>query len=131
MVRDATSPEMSGQYVRVAQLADVEDAGCLVVLSRNTLACFPGVNRYGRWTTDAHAGFPEPGPSKRAFSRAIGTMPVSTWPVGGTFDQWADDVPVSRYKSAMGKFGWTRRRARGAVTHQRQRLRDWSEISRL
>jgi hypothetical protein len=31
MVRDGKGPEVSGRYVRAAQLADVQSAGCIVV----------------------------------------------------------------------------------------------------
>ena len=66
MVRDATEPELSGRYVRVAQLADVQGAECVVVhVKEHTLALFSQANTSMPSTTTVPPHGLPPGPGHR------------------------------------------------------------------
>jgi len=130
MVRDATAPEVSGRYVRAAQLAAVQGAECLVVhVKEHTLALFSwGEDIYAVDNRCPHIGFPlNRGTVKEGILTCHGHHARFDLASGGTFDQRADDVPVFPVQIRNGEV-WVDLSPRGdAGTHQRQRLRDGLE----
>ena len=130
MVRDAAEPELSGRYVRVAQLADVQGAECVVVhVKEHTLALFSrGEHIYAVDNRCPHMGFPlNRGTVKEGILTCHWHHARFDLASGGTFDQWADDVPVFPVQIRNGEV-WVDLSPRGdADTHLRQRLRDGLE----
>ncbi|MCI0717995.1 MAG: nitrite reductase (NAD(P)H) small subunit [Acidobacteria bacterium] len=130
MVRDAMAPELSGRYLRVAQLADVQGAECVVVhVKEHTLALFSrGEHIYAVDNRCPHMGFPlNRGTVKEGILTCHWHHARFDLASGGTFDQWADDVPVFPVQIRNGEV-WVDLSPRGdAGAHQRQRLRDGLE----
>jgi nitrite reductase/ring-hydroxylating ferredoxin subunit len=130
MVRDATEPELSGRYVRVAQLADLQGAECVVVhVKEHTLAMFSrGGQIYAVDNRCPHMGFPlNRGTVKEGILTCHWHHARFDLASGGTFDQWADDVPVFPVQIRNGEV-WVDLSPLGdAGTHLRQRLRDGLE----
>ena len=130
MVRDAEEPELSGRYVRVAQLADLQGAECVVVhVKEHTLAMFSrGGQIYAVDNRCPHMGFPlNRGTVKEGILTCHWHHARFDLASGGTFDQWADDVPVFPVQIRNGEV-WVDLSPRGdAGTHLRQRLRDGLE----
>ena len=130
MARDATAPELGGRYVRVGQLADLQSAECVVVhVKEHTLALFSrGEHIYAVDNRCPHMGFPlNRGTVKEGILTCHWHHARFDLASGGTFDQWADDVPVFPVQIRDGEV-WVDLSPRGdAGTHQRQRLRDGLE----
>src|SRR4030095_2924171 len=130
MARDATSPELGGQYVRVGQLADLQSAECVVVqVKEHTLALFSrGEHVYAVDNRCPHMGFPlNRGTVKEGILTCHWHHARFDLASGGTFDQWADDVPVFPVQIHNGEV-WVDLSSRGdAGAHQRQRLKDGLE----
>jgi nitrite reductase/ring-hydroxylating ferredoxin subunit len=87
----------SPQYVHVAELADVQGRGCLVVqVKEHTLALFYyGDHIYAVDNRCPHMGFPlNRGALKEGILTCHWHHARFDLASGGTFDQWADDVPV-------------------------------------
>ncbi|HEU0007838.1 MAG TPA: Rieske (2Fe-2S) protein [Terriglobia bacterium] len=130
MARDATAPELGGQYVRVGQLADLQSAECVVVqVKEHTLALFSrGEHIYAVDNRCPHMGFPlNRGTVKEGILTCHWHHARFDLASGGTFDQWADDVPVFPVQIRNGEV-WVDLSPRGnAGEHLRQRLRDGLE----
>jgi len=130
MARDATAPELGGRYVRVGQLADLQSAECVVVhVKEHTLALFSrGEHIYAVDNRCPHMGFPlNRGTVKEGILTCHWHHARFDLASGGTFDQWADDVPVFPVQIRNGEV-WVDLSPRGdAGAHQRQRLRDGLE----
>ncbi|MCI0418069.1 MAG: nitrite reductase (NAD(P)H) small subunit [Acidobacteria bacterium] len=124
------APELSGRYLRVAQLADVQGAECVVVhVKEHTLALFSrGEHIYAVDNRCPHMGFPlNRGTVKEGILTCHWHHARFDLASGGTFDQWADDVPVFPVQIRNGEV-WVDLSPRGdAGAHQRQRLRDGLE----
>jgi nitrite reductase/ring-hydroxylating ferredoxin subunit len=130
MVRDATEPDLSGRYVRVAQLADVQGAGCVVVhVKEHTLALFSrGDQIYAVDNRCPHMGFPlNRGTVKDGILTCHWHHARFDLASGGTFDQWADDVPVFPVQIRDGEVWVDLSPRRDAGTHLRHRLKDGLE----
>ncbi|BAY09550.1 Rieske (2Fe-2S) protein [Calothrix sp. NIES-2098] len=126
------APTHTDQYVRVAQLADVQKAGSLLVRSANhTIALFYSDNRvYAIDNRCPHMGFPLHGSTCKD---GIVTCP---WHYarfdlasGGTFDSWADDVPAFPVEIRDGEVWVNLAPPANPYAHQRQRLQDGLEQS--
>jgi len=124
MARDATAPELGGRYVRVGQLADLQSAECVVVhVKEHTLALFSrGEHIYAVDNRCPHLGFPlNRGTVKEGILTCHWHHARFDLASGGTFDQWADDVPVFPVQIRHGEV-WVDLSPRGdAGAHQRQR----------
>lgn len=124
--------ESQAGYVRAASMADVEQAGCLVVhLGGRPVALFA---RDGRvFAVDnrcPHLGFP-----LHRGSVADGIL-TCHWhharfdlATGGTFDLWADDLPVFPVEIRDGAVWLDPSPPAGTEERQRTRLRDGLERS--
>ena len=130
MARDATAPELGGGYVRVGQLADLQGADCVVVqVEEHTLALFSrGEHIYAVDNRCPHMGFPlNRGTVKEGILTCHWHRARFDLASGGTFDQWADDVPVFPVQIRNGEV-WVDLSSRGdAGAHHRQRLKDGLE----
>jgi len=130
MARDATAPELGGGYVRVGQLADLQGADCVVVqVEEHTLALFSrGEHIYAVDNRCPHMGFPlNRGTVKEGILTCHWHHARFDLASGGTFDQWADDVPVFPVQIRNGEV-WVDLSSRGdAGAHHRQRLKDGLE----
>lgn len=130
MARDATAPELGGGYVRVGQLADLQGAECVVVpVKEHTLALFSrGEHIYAVDNRCPHMGFPlNRGTVKEGILTCHWHHARFDLASGGTFDQWADDVPAFPVQIRNGEV-WVDLSPRGdAGAHQRQRLKDGLE----
>ena len=130
MARDATAPELSGRYVRVGQLVDLQSAECVVVhVKEHMLALFSrGEHIYAVDNRCPHLGFPlNRGTVKEGILTCHWHHARFDLASGGTFDQWADDVPVFPVQIRNGEV-WVDLSPRGdAGAHHRQRLRDGLE----
>lgn len=117
-------------YVRVAQLADVQAAGYLVVnVEGHTLGLFSSNNKiYAIDNRCPHMGFPlHRGTVKDCILTCDWHHARFDLASGGTFDLWADDVqafPVQIRDTEV----WVDLAPRiNSLTHQRQRLQDGLE----
>jgi nitrite reductase/ring-hydroxylating ferredoxin subunit len=130
MARDATAAELGGQYVRVGQLANLQSAECVVVhVKEHTLALFSrGEHIYAVDNRCPHMGFPlNRGTVKEGILTCHWHHARFDLASGGTFDQWADDVPVFPVQIRNGEV-WVDLSPRGdAGAHHRQRLRNGLE----
>ncbi|PYV89337.1 MAG: nitrite reductase [Acidobacteria bacterium] len=117
-------------YVRVAQLSDVQAAGCLVVHVRDhTLALFcHGDQICAVDNRCPHMGFPlNRGTVKEGILTCHWHHARFDLASGGTFDQWADDVPVFPVEIRQGEV-WVDLAPRADPrAHHRQRLQDGLE----
>src|SRR5919202_4808389 len=96
MEKDLAGASKPEQYVRVAQLAEVQGAGCLVVhVKEHTLALFNyGGSIYAVDNRCPHMGFPlSRGTVKDGILTCHWHHARFDVMSGGTFDQWAGDVP--------------------------------------
>ncbi|MEH1858216.1 MAG: Rieske (2Fe-2S) protein [Nostoc sp.] len=124
---DATKTD---DYIRVAQLAEVQAAGSLLVhKEKHTIALFYSNNTvYAIDNRCPHMGFPLQGSTCKD---GIVTCP---WHYarfdlasGGTFDSWADDVPCFPVKIRDGEVWVNLAPPVNPHAHHRQRLQDGLE----
>ncbi|MEH2369733.1 Rieske (2Fe-2S) protein [Nostoc sp.] len=117
-------------YIRVAQLAEVQTAGSLLVhKEKHTIALFYSNNTvYAIDNRCPHMGFPLQGSTCKD---GIVTCP---WHYarfdlasGGTFDSWADDVPCFPVEIRDGEVWVNLAPPVNPHTHHRQRLQDGLE----
>ncbi|MEH1816737.1 MAG: Rieske (2Fe-2S) protein [Nostoc sp.] len=117
-------------YIRVAQLAEVQAAGSLLVhKEKHTIALFYSNNTvYAIDNRCPHMGFPLQGSTCKD---GIVTCP---WHYarfdlasGGTFDSWADDVPCFPVEIRDGEVWVNLAPPVNPHTHHRQRLQDGLE----
>ncbi|MEH2085734.1 Rieske (2Fe-2S) protein [Nostoc sp.] len=117
-------------YIRVAQLAEVQAAGSLLVhKEKHTIALFYSNNTvYAIDNRCPHMGFPLQGSTCKD---GIVTCP---WHYarfdlasGGTFDSWADDVPCFPVEIRDGEVWVNLAPPVNPYTHHRQRLQDGLE----
>ncbi len=122
--------EAPSHYVRAAQLAELQAAGCLAVqVEGHTLALFVyGERVYAVDNRCPHMGFPlhrgtvEDGVLTCHWHHARFDLAS-----GGTFDQWADDVRIYPVQIRANEV-WVDLTPRiDPLAHQRQRLRDGLE----
>lgn len=122
--------ETSGDYVRVAKLAEVETKGSLLVnLEKQTIALFYSNDRvFAIDNRCPHMGFPLNGSTCKD---GIVTCPwhYARFDVasGGTFDSWADDVRSFPTQIRDGEVWVNLAPQLDAYAHQRQRLQDGLE----
>ncbi|QKQ73125.1 Rieske (2Fe-2S) protein [Nostoc sp. TCL240-02] len=123
----ATKPD---DYIRVAQLAEVQAQGSLLVYKKkHTIALFYSNNTvYAIDNRCPHMGFPLQGSTCKD---GIVTCP---WHYarfdlksGGTFDSWADDVPCFAVKIRDGEVWVNLAPLVNPYAHHRQRLQDGLE----
>lgn len=120
----------SPRYVRVAQLAEVQGTGCLVVhVQEHALALFNHSDKiYAVDNRCPHMGFPlNRGTVKEGILTCHWHHARFDLASGGTFDQWADDVPVFPVQIRDGEVWVDLAPPIDPCTHQRQRLRDGLE----
>ena len=130
MEKDLAGASKPEQYVRVAQLAEVQGAGCLVVhVKEHTLALFNyGDSIYAVDNRCPHMGFPlSRGTVKDGILTCHWHHARFDMASGGTFDPWADDAPVFPVQVRDGEV-WVDLAPRlDRRAHQRLRLRDGLE----
>jgi nitrite reductase/ring-hydroxylating ferredoxin subunit len=122
--------EAPSHYVRAAQLAELQAAGCLAVqVEGHTLALFVyGDKVYAVDNRCPHMGFPlHRGTVKDGVLTCHWHHARFDLASGGTFDQWADDVRVYPVQIRDNEV-WVDLASRiDPLAHQRQRLRDGLE----
>ena len=120
----------SGHYVRAAQLAELQAAGCLAVqLEGHALVLFHYADKvYAVDNRCPHMGFPlHRGTLKDGVLTCHWHHARFDLASGGTFDLWADDVRVYPVE-IRGNQVWVDLQPRvDPLAHQRQRLRDGLE----
>lgn len=119
-------------YVRVAELANVQAAGCLVVpIAGHTLALFSqGDQIYAIDNRCPHMGFPlHRGTVKDGILTCHWHHARFDLASGGTFDPWADDIPSFPVEIRDGEVWVNLASPIDPQAYQRQRLQDGLEQS--
>ncbi len=114
-------------YVKVAQLAEVQTAGCLVVpIAGHTLVLFSqGEQVHALDNRCPHMGFPlHRGSVKDGILTCHWHHARFDLASGGTFDSWADDIPAFPVQIRDGEVWVDLVPQIDLQTHQRQRLED-------